>query len=237
MTRLFSRNGAPVQGAAIMVGTQRLSLRPRDGGRIAGRTPRGPPSVEARHSGQASPCTQIGALSPGIGQHVVPTPHALHGHALHLGGAKYPRQLPPAHTWLTAQALPHAPQLSGSFWSCAALRQAPPQLCRPIEAQLSAWQTPSTHEPLHPALQAPQFSSSAVRSTQAPPHRVRPTRQAHAPASQYSASEQGMPQDPQLLGLVCVLTQAPPQVSPPEQPHVPPAHVAPCSQEVVQPPQ
>ena len=74
---------------------------------------------------------------------------------------------------------------------------------------------------------SPQFCVSPARSTQAPLHRVSPDRHAQVPAWHDSASAHGVPQAPQLLGLVCVLTQAPPQVVPPAQLQVPPVQADP----------
>jgi hypothetical protein len=84
--------------------------------------------------------------------------------------------------------LPHAPQSSGSSSIRRSVKHAPEQLCRPIEAHASAWQTPSTHTPLHALPQAPQLCPSAERSTQPLPQRVSPGRHVHTPALQISAS-------------------------------------------------
>lgn len=174
------------------------------------------------HCGHWTPCTQTGKLAPGSWQQLVPTPHCSEqGQAVQPGGAKYPRQTPSAHTWLALHATSQSPQLSGSRWSWAGVRHALLQVCRPIDEQPTSWQTPSTHDLLHSAPQAPQCCALLVTSTQAPAQSVRPERHAQAPASQSSAPSQLAPQAPQLVGLVCKLTQALPQVSAPVHAHTP----------------
>lgn len=175
--------------------------------------------------------------TPGIAQHVVPSPHAAQGQVVQAGGAKYPRQLPAAQTWLPAHALPHAPQSSGSFWSRRVVRHAPEQVSRPIDAHASAWRTPSTQTPPHVLPHAPQFCPSAARSTQPLPHRVSPGRQVHTPALQISSSPQCALHAPQLSGLVLVLTHAPPQVCPPSQAQAPATQASPWPQATLQLPQ
>ena len=101
----------------------------------------------------------------------------------------------------------------------------------------SVWHTPSTHDPLHTLPQVPQFCPSAARSTQSALQRESPTRQAQVPAWQYSASAHEVPQAPQLLGLVCTLTHAPPHTVPPVQPQVPAVHEEPWLHVVLQLPQ
>lgn len=176
------------------------------------------------------------AAPPAV-QHVFPTPHASQGQALHSGGAKYPRQLPPAHTWVLAHAFPQVPQFRGSPSIWAGVKQAPAHDVRPITVQSSVWQIPSMHAPPQAAPHAPHWLTSAVSSTQAPPHRVRPGRQAQVPPEQTSVSAQAVPQAPQFFGLLARLTHAPPQICPPGQPHAPAWQLAPWAQAWLQPPQ
>jgi hypothetical protein len=128
--------------------------------------------------------------------------------------------VPLVQSWLLLQATKQSPQFSGSRWSCAGERHAPPHVCRPMSLQPTSWQTPSTHERLHAAPHAPQLFGSVAVSTHAPLQRVRPGRHVQAPVLQYSVSAHACPQAPQFVGLVCRLTQVLPQVSPSHE-HVP----------------
>jgi hypothetical protein len=71
------------------------------------------------------PVTQMGSMAPGYSQHVVPVPHAAHGHVVQDDEAKKSAHVPCAQTWSVAHATPQLPgtaeQWSGLSASCTAV--------------------------------------------------------------------------------------------------------------------
>jgi hypothetical protein len=186
---------------------------------------------------------------PGYVHDVVPVPQAAQGTAVHDGEVKYAWQLPATHTSLLLQLLPHMPQLSGSFWNCAAVKQPPLQNWRPIAPQVVSWHTPSTQRgfmPPHTVPQVPQLlrSCSVSVHTGMPMtmHEVSFGLQVHAEPVQYWSPPQAVPHMPQLTGLVFVSAQTLPApaghiVPPIAHEQAPAVQTSPCSQAFMQLPQ
>jgi hypothetical protein len=150
---------------------------------------------------------------------------AVQGHWLQPAAAAYAEQLPFAHTSSLAHTVRQPPQFSGSvFWFTHAVRplawhasgvgfwQPPPP---PVATHAPAWQACPAVQPAPQVAVAEQNAGSDFRSTQLPPHRVRPVRHAHTPEVHASVSAHACPQVPQFVGSLVRSRQRLPPPPPP----------------------
>ena len=67
----------------------------------------------------------MGSVLPGYAQHVVPAPHASHGHPVHAAEVKKPSHVPSVQTWSLLHSTPQLPvtdeQCSGLVDSCVSV--------------------------------------------------------------------------------------------------------------------
>lgn len=146
------------------------------------------------------------------------------------------KQLPAMHAPLTAQALPHRPQLESS---AKVFTQRPPHTDCPKGQR----HVPPAHDPpiAHALPHEPQLRASFWRLVHAVPHTVWPVGQRHMPPTQVWPVRQAVPHEPQLRASLCRSTHAPAHdVSPVEQPvpdtHAPLTHDCPAAHVRPQPP-
>jgi len=148
-------------------------------------------------------------------------------------------QLPFTHPALSAQPLPHRPQLPGSVW--VSLQPLSQQLSPPVQTGPPLHVLPPTHAPAmqassapHTLVQLPQCSGETCSLTHVPAQQLSSATQPicahpwggwHAPARQASPFGQVRPQKPQSFGFVPSSTHVDPQHASPSPHAAPPPHV------------